>query len=144
MGQVLYEILEPDWSMTQLLNFTFVFIICYSTNKTWSTWINIIQSCMHKKFRGYHVKCFHFGYCMLSTFHWNCGPQNINVGEYQCDQFGAHMAPGVLKLFATLIGVFKHTTHSFSLEDSVLETSVMFGLMLVVGDILSADFFTKS
>ena len=68
--------------------------------------------------------------------------------KYQCgrvklDQFRAHKAPGVLKLFATLIGVFKHKTHSFSLEDSVLETSVMFGLMLVVGDILSADFFTK-
>ena len=53
------------------------------------------------------------------------------------------MTPGVLKLFATLIGVIKHKTHSFVLEESVLETSVVFGLMLAVGGIFSADFFTK-
>ena len=54
------------------------------------------------------------------------------------------MAPWVLKLFVTLIGVFKHKTHSFLLEDSVLEMSGVFGLKLAVGGILSADFFTKS
>ena len=68
--------------------------------------------------------------CTFMTIIYSLGSNQYNllIPNFMCIAFG----------------VFKHKTHSLLLEDFVLETSVMFGLLLAVGGILSADFFTMS
>ena len=99
---------EPDWGLTQLS------ISLFATDKTFSRFWLFIGSTsyevahintMWNLFRGYQLKIFFLCYCFqLSLKMW---APKYQCGQVKLGKLGAHMAPGVLKLFATLEQVGK-------------------------------------
>ena len=73
-----------------------------------------------KLFRGYHVNSFYSLLLLLPLKMW---APKYQCGRVKLHQLGAHMAPGVLKLFATLYFRRRHSKFSELVPNTFAERS---------------------